>query len=158
MQHIIKIITIITILVFAISCKNKIENKDVITPIEENTEIKQPDKHQHEASAVQLNDGKKWEANIETTEGIKKMQQIMASFSKKESPSAYTSLKESLEFEFTAIFEKCTMKGESHNQLHNYLKPMLGLFDGLESTNLDTCKESYQTMNKHLSHYNNYFE
>ncbi len=158
MKHLIKITSIIAILLVTTSCKDKVENKKTSPKVEENKAIKTTEEHHHETGAVQLNDGKKWKANLETTEGIKKMQKLMAAFSEKESPEAYISLKENLETEFTMIFEKCTMKGESHNQLHNYLKPMLGLFDGLSSTDLNTCKESFQTMNKHLSHYSEYFE
>jgi len=158
MKHIIKVISVIAILIFTTSCKEKVENKDTSPKTEESTETKQAEEHHHETGAVQLNDGEKWKANLETTEGIKKMQELMSTFSDKESPKAYASLKRTLETEFTMIFEKCTMKGESHNQLHNYLKPMLGLFDGLSSSDLDTCKKSYETMNTHLSHYENYFE
>ncbi len=158
MKHFISLVSVITILLFTASCKDKVENKDTIPKVEESTEIQQAEEHHHETGAVLLNDGKKWEANLETTGGIKKMQELMSAFSDKESPEAYASLKGNLQAEFTMIFEKCTMKGESHNQLHNYLKPMLGLFDGLESSDLDTCKKSYNTMNTHLSHYENYFE
>jgi len=158
MKHFIGLVSVITILLFVTSCKEKVENKDTSPKVEESNEIKQPEEHHHETGAVQLNDGKKWEANLETTEGIKKMQELMSAFSDKESTEGYASLKGTLETEFTMIFEKCTMKGESHNQLHNYLKPMLGLFDGLVADDLDTNKKSYETMNTHLSHYENYFE
>lgn len=107
---------------------------------------------------VSLDNTKLWQANLETTEGIKKMQGIMNSFSEKENVTAYASLKGELEAEFSNIFQKCTMKGEAHNQLHNYLKPMIVLFEGLESSNLETCKTSFKTMENHLTGYTNYFE
>ncbi len=158
MKHFISLVSVIAILLFTTSCKDKVENKDTSPKTEESTETQQPEEHHHETGAVQLNDGEKWGANLETTEGIKRMQQLMSAFTDKESTLGYASLKENLETEFTTIFEKCTMKGESHNQLHNYLKPMLGLFDGLESSDLDTCKKNYDTMNIHLSYYENYFK
>ena len=49
------------------------------------------------------------------------------------------------------------MKGEAHNQLHNYLKPMVILFDGLESSDQETCKKSYDSLENHLLLYQNYF-
>jgi len=158
MKHLIKTVSIITILLFTTSCKDKVENTDTTPKTEESVETKQAEVQHHETSAVQLNDGEKWEANLETTDGIKKMQDIMTAFTDKESPKAYVSLKENLETEFTTIFEKCTMKGESHNQLHNYLKPILSLFDDFVADDLDINKKSYDTMNTHLSHYSNYFE
>lgn len=107
---------------------------------------------------VSLDNTKLWKANLETTEGIKIMQSIMRSFSEEEKVVAYASLKGELETEFTNIFQKCTMKGEAHNQLHNYLKPMIGIFEGLESSDLKTCKTNFKTMENHLAAYPNYFE
>ncbi|MFK5878740.1 MAG: hypothetical protein QM478_04500 [Flavobacteriaceae bacterium] len=130
----------------------------------QNTKVVRPTKTEHSkethssVSSVKLNDGEKWMANIETTEGIQKMQFIMNSFSDKESINEYKLLKEKLEVEFTNIFTLCTMKGESHNQLHNYLKPLIGIFEGLESGELKTCKENFSILNNHLAEYTNYFE
>ena len=77
------------------------------------------------------------------------MQNIMHSFSEEENVTAYASLKKELEEEFTTIFEKCTMKGEAHNQLHNYLKPMIAFFEGLESSDLKFCKANFEKMETH---------
>jgi len=108
--------------------------------------------------SVNLDNSKLWKANIETTEGIQKMQNIMQSFSDKENQTAYASLKDELETEFTNIFQKCTMKGEAHEQLHNYLKPMIGIFEGLESSDLKICKTNFKVMENHLGGYANYFK
>jgi hypothetical protein len=76
--------------------------------------------HQHEATnAVQLDNGKKWVANPETTTGIKNMQEILSGAAGQDKD-----LKAGLENEFQLIFKNCTMKGEAHNQLHNYLLPL----------------------------------
>ena len=107
---------------------------------------------------VILDGTKPWQANLETTEGIKKMQHILNSFAEKTNVTTYASLKEELETEFTNIFQKCTMTGEAHNQLHNYLKPMLVIFDGLESLDIKTCKANFRIMENHLAGYTNYFE
>jgi len=133
------------------SCK---QDAKVVAP----TEIEHSKEAPSSVSFVKLNDGKKWLANVETTEGIKKMQLIMNSFSDKESINEYKLLKEKLEVEFTNIFALCTMKGESHNQLHNYLKPMISFFDGLDSNELITCKTNFSNLNAHLNEYSNYFE
>ncbi|PHR72894.1 MAG: hypothetical protein COA67_04110 [Lutibacter sp.] len=107
---------------------------------------------------VSLDNTKLWQANSETTEGIKKMQNLMQSFSEEENVSAYASLKSNLEVEFTNIFQKCTMNGEAHNQLHNYLKPMIGIFKGLESSDLKICQSNFKTLENRLAGYTNYFE
>lgn len=122
------------------------------------TEIESSKETPSSVASVKLNDGKKWQANLETTEGIKKMQLIINSFSEKESISEYKLLKEKLEVEFTNIFTLCTMKGESHNQLHNYLKPIIPFFDGLGSDELVTCKTNLNNLEIHLKEYSNFFE
>lgn len=111
-----------------------------------------------EINGLRLNNTELWEANIETTEGIKKMQLIMYSFSDAESIKEYKLLKEELEVEFTNIFTLCTMKGEPHNQLHSYLKPMIAYFDGLDSNELITCKTNFNDLQNHLKDYSNYFK
>ncbi|MDG1314054.1 MAG: hypothetical protein P8P29_00840, partial [Flavobacteriaceae bacterium] len=105
-----------------------------------------------------LNNGELWLANPETTEGIQKMKKRMSLFNNSENLEAYVILKAGLEEDFTELFEKCTMKGEAHNQLHNYLFPFLDLFDGLETSDLVVCKKSFSELNIHLNEYSNYFK
>ena len=82
----------------------------------------------------------------------------MQTFADTENVESYTTLKDGLEADFTELFQKCTMKGEPHNQLHNYLFPFIDLFDGLTSTDLDICKKSFYDLNIHLKEYSDYFE
>ena len=86
------------------------------------------------------------------------MQQILNDFSSENSLSNYITLKDNLETEFTILFQKCTMKGESHKQLHNYLKPMLSIFKGLESEDIKVREENFNVLKMHLGSYKNYFE
>lgn len=106
---------------------------------------------------IQLYNGNLWIANPETSTGIKNMIALMQTFSDTESASAYATLKDSLEVQFKSILTQCTMTGEAHNQLHNYLLPMKDLFKELGSSDLNTCKKSFNTLNKHLKQYANYF-
>ena len=121
-------------------------------------EIQIVESHEKDEGLVMLDDGNLWKANIETTVGVNTMIKRMDTFSDREIISSYNSLKDSLESDFTMIFQKCTMKGEAHNQLHNYLKPMIDLFEGLGSEDLVTCKSSFNDLEQHLKLYENYFE
>jgi len=107
---------------------------------------------------VELNSNARWLANKETTDGIKKMQEILNNFPKTASIEKYKVLKTDLEAAFSDIFQKCTMKGESHNQLHNFLKPMLPMFDALESNDAKVREENYDLLRRQLAGYINYFE
>jgi len=125
------------------SCKENTEKKERMNIVEDH---------------VELNNGKRWKANAETTIGIEKMISRMQSFSEKENSLGYNQLKDSLESDFTEIFQKCNMKGEAHNQLHNYLKPMVDLFEGLDSKELESNKKNFSKLDEHLLIYKNYFE
>ncbi|MAD30352.1 MAG: hypothetical protein CMC00_04920 [Flavobacteriaceae bacterium] len=143
-----------------ISCKEKSEKDQIPIEVQQETTDVTETKESHENidGTVSLNNGELWLANPETTEGIQKMKKRMALFNNSENLEAYVILKAGLEEDFTELFEKCTMKGEAHNQLHNYLFPFLDLFDGLETPDLVVCKKSFSELNIHLNEYSNYFK
>lgn len=117
------------------------------TQEEEKTEDHQSHSPSTEAS---LDEDQKWKANPETTTGIENMKLHIRKFEEGQSEN-YPKLQKELKNEFKVIINKCTMKGEAHDQLHVYLMPLKGQIERLSSENLDTIKE-------HLQHYNRYFE
>ena len=145
MKNTILKVTLILVIAFSFSCRKEAKQKT-------------DELHLHEQNGIKLNDGKRWLANFETTEGVDNMQKIMNSFTEKASIKAYATLSESLKSEFSMVFEKCTMKGEAHNQLHNFLIPINDLFAPLASSNLKECQESYNKLNSHLKVYQTYFK
>lgn len=109
--------------------------------------------HEHQ-DVVKLNNGKKWKANPETTEGIKKMQALVKTQLESGKNDALK-LQQSLEKEFKTIFQKCTMTGEAHDQLHNYLIP---LKDKIKKLDADTPNAELQELMAYLDSYRTYFE
>lgn len=105
-----------------------------------------------ETSNVTLDNGKLWIANPETTEGIHNLQKIISDH-KQEATGAV--LKEALENEFQMIFEKCTMEGEAHEQLHNYLLPLKMKLNKLDGTN---DAEVLKDIENYLKEYPKYFK
>lgn len=117
------------------------------------TEAPEQDEHTSaDGSAVQLDNGKTWEANAETTEGVKSMQAIVAGFDPATGDGAV--FKEELEAEFKDIFAKCTMTGEAHDQLHNYLIPVHKMLDQLSAS---PTPEQITELREYLGTYPNYF-
>jgi hypothetical protein len=107
--------------------------------------------HQHDdATPVKLNNGERWEANKETTEGINNMISLITTFQDQQSED-YAMLKGNLQVEFQTIFQKCTMKGEAHDQLHNFLIPVKKELDELSAENLNE-------LNGYLKTYSNFFQ
>lgn len=145
---------ILFFLVFAFACSgNKKENNEHAHHDHDHSEH-----HHHEEpateGAVTLNDGERWEANPETNEGIDNMMALLA----KEEANASTDLEvlqTNLRAEFNTILQKCTMKGESHNQLHNYLHPLKEKIDGLDQAQDDA--HAIDDLEQYLHTYKNYF-
>lgn len=143
----------VTILFFAVSCKNTTEKKATEEQPQQTEE-----QHYNEVEELKLNNGNLWEANTETTNGINAMLQLMNNFSEVESPEAYATLKQNLESEFKTIIKECTMTGEAHDQLHVFIVPMRDLFKGLTASDLENSKMHFNKLNAHLKTYKNYFE
>lgn len=113
--------------------------------------------HTGDGSTVQLNDGETWEANPETTTGIKNMQELINDFDPGAERAEYVALHDHMDREFKTIFAKCTMTGEAHNQLHNYLHPMREWIDGLMAEDDETRHHSLEKLNARLDEYPRYF-
>ncbi len=152
MKNTIQIALALFISIIATSCNQPSENKETAT-----SEVEEHQDH-NESEGLQLDDGKRWAANTETTDGINNMIALLDSFSEKEDVAAYGKLSEELQSEFNLIIQKCTMKGESHNQLHNFILPMKDLFQGISSSELNTCKANNEKLRTHLDEYQKFFE
>lgn len=74
--------------------------------------------------SLKLNVNEKWIANIETHEGVSKMDSIISGF-KRNKDNDYKVLGETLSKQTSYIIKNCSMKGEPHDQLHVVLIPML---------------------------------
>lgn len=149
---------------FLIACQSNAEHHDG-----HNTEVAtEADNHDHaadehaahaaNAAVVQLDNGQKWPANLETTEGIEKMSGMLAALPADAQSADYLALKTKLESEFATILQKCTMTGEAHNQLHNYLLPMKDLIGELESNAIEEQQEVVVQLNAYLNDYDLYFQ
>lgn len=88
--------------------------------------------HSEEATAVnnawvneiRLNDGKKWGANLETTQGVGNMLDLLKASDPK-TVEDYSGLAASLNDEKDFVVRECTMEGPSHDNLHVFLHPLI---------------------------------
>ncbi len=118
--------------------------------------------HGHDGSDIPplvLDNGQPWQANPETTSGIAYMQAILAKYDGKiADDTSRESLQEELEATFQGIFKACTMTGESHNQLHNYLLPMKPLFEKIGEGTATESEAAIRQLKQHLTTYQTYFQ
>lgn len=113
---------------------------------------------QHLSTSIQLNDGEKWKANDETIEGIKIMQNLIDKFPSNPTPEDYRLLKTNFEDNLKVIFDKCTMTGEAHEQLHNFLLPLINMTEFLGSKDIEICKTTFVEITQHIAGFDTYFE
>ncbi len=116
------------------------------------------DKHSAEDGKLVLNNGKPWDTQVEMTNRVKNMTQLLNDFSDYDNVDAYKKLSTALSHEFDMIFKECTMTGEAHNQLHNFLIPVKDMLEALNSSDVQKCKQGYEHLKAHLSEYNTYFQ
>ena len=113
--------------------------------------------HDGTGTNVELNEGKRWKANEATNVGIANMQKIVTSASETEQPDL-AEISSALKTEFDLIFKNCTMTGPGHDQLHNYLLPMLGWMRRMKEGTSEESEKAFEEISDHLFTYSDYFE
>ena len=99
-----------------------------------------------------------WKVNRATNTGVANMVQLLNSFQNTDDIKAYANLHKQLDDEVLTIFTKCNMKGEGHNQLHNFLLPLYEDIEKLKNGDLNGCQETFIRLRKRLAIYPLYFE
>lgn len=116
------------------------------------------DHESHEgASKVELNNGERWKADASTNQGIADMKGIMNGYHEGRIAGT-TKLQKHLQKEFQEIFDQCSMEGEAHEQLHNYLVPVKELLGKLKTCEGTECDELVTQLEEHLAEYKTYFK
>ena len=106
---------------------------------------------------VKLNKGAKWEANLETTRGIDVMRGILIDFPANPTVEDYRGLNKRLAVEFQNILQRCTMTGEAHEQLHNYLMPLKEMIDKTGTEKLENCNAILPDLKEYVLKYSHFF-
>lgn len=138
------------------STENVEEAHSVMLAIEENLSSYH---NNFESNKTLVLDGsQKWQANIETTNGIEKMLSIVSEEVEAGRVSHYAAMGERLNIELKTIFSSCTMKGEAHEQLHVFIMPLVDLCEKLESAETeDEALVLQKDILKQLNLYTQYF-
>lgn len=79
---------------------------------------------------IQLNNGEKWHVNEEMKPHILAGEDALNLFIKSEDTN-FLVLSEQLKNHNSALIKNCSMTGESHNELHNWLVPHMKLIERL---------------------------
>lgn len=165
------ILTAAILSVFLISCKdNKTTNSETSADTEMVHEHDSEAVHEHDqdheeialnnawVNEIQLDKGSKWDANLETTEGVDNMLQLLKT-SNTETVEDYHQLASKLNEEKNVVVKKCTMKGPSHDNLHVFLHPLIEKIGALgKVSSTDVGAEVTASIKENLEGYYEYFQ
>src|SRR5690606_15627122 len=114
--------------------------------------------HNSWVNEIKLNNGNKWEANLETTEGVDKMLNLVKSSDPK-TVEDYHALASKLNEEKNYVVKKCTMEGPSHDNLHVFLHPLIEKIEALgKVSSTDEGAEVTANIQENLEGYYDYFQ
>ncbi len=161
----------LAIFLFATTLFISCESDDIEVPIHETENTKENVPAENSASEadasftnikgeLQLNNGKKWMANEETTSGVNKMIAQIAQYEEMQLPEDavnYNMLAQGINTTMDGIFAQCTMKGAAHDELHDFLVPIFEYSKTLEGDDVSASKEALADLKAHLAEYKNYF-
>ncbi|MBK5214376.1 MAG: hypothetical protein JJE55_12025 [Flavobacteriaceae bacterium] len=162
------ILTTAIISALLIGC-NETKHKDENTDTVETTE----GVHEHEmdemtaethsmnnawVNEIKLDNGNKWEANLETTEGVDKMLNLIKASDSK-TVEDYHTLASKLNEDKNVVIKKCTMEGPSHDNLHVFLHPLIEKIEALgKVSTTDEGAEVTASIKENLEGYYEYFK
>ncbi len=107
---------------------------------------------------IKLDNGYKWQANPETTEGVDKMLSLVKSSDPK-TVEDYHSLASKLNEDKNFVVKKCTMEGPSHDNLHIFLHPLIEKIEALNKVSTkDEGAQVTKSIKENLDGYYNYFQ
>lgn len=150
---------------FLLSCK---DNKTTNSKVQQEHETEQVTHHEHESTdellsnawiyEMQIDEGKKWEANLETTIGVNKMVEIMEDHNP-QTVDEYHTMAQALNEQKNYIIKECTMTGPSHDDLHVFLHPLIDKIDALLNVeSVENAKAITKSINDNVKEYYNFFK
>ncbi|WP_310993068.1 hypothetical protein [Aequorivita marina] len=160
------ILTTAIVSAFLIGC-NETKNKEVKTETVEATETAH-EQHREEMTEhatdnawmteIELDSGSKWDANLETTEGVDKMLELVR-ISDAKTVEDYHNLASELNETKNFVVKKCTMKGPSHDNLHVFLHPLIEKISALgKITTAEQGAQITASIKDNLKGYYEYFQ
>lgn len=153
MKHLQTTLAILALAFFAISCENQSSPQH-----KEGASGHTLDTTEATTEALSLHNGKKWKVNEEMKPFIMESEKMLRDFIKKNAKD-YSALAEKLKEKNTGLIKSCTMKGESHDELHKWLHPHMELIEELQKAeNSEEAEAVIVKLNNSFETYNEYFK
>ena len=161
-----RIFILITLLSIVLTSCNDVKKKEqnITSPSIENEGAKEESQdtgynlNNDWVQDIQLDNNSKWQANVESTQGVNAMLDLIKKSNLK-TIEDYHTLGSKLDEEKNMVIKKCTMKGPSHDNLHVFLLPLVEKIDYLlETTSLEDASKITNSIIENLNSYKNYFQ
>ena len=158
------IITLITLFFIVAGCK-EIKNKNAAQDETTDTETidyknhtKTPNELNNDwVNVIVMNNDIKWQANIETTDGVREMLTLIKD-NKTTTIDDYKKLGVTLNNAKNTVVKECTMEGASHDNLHVWLHPLIEKIELLQKIqNAEEGAQLTSNIKMHLEGYYDYF-
>jgi len=105
-----------------------------------------------------LNDGVKWNVNAEMMPPLEASKKLISEFVANDEAD-YKALADQLKENNKLLISSCTMKGKSHDELHKWLHPYMGLVDELgKADDTNEANLVFQKIEKSFETFNQYFQ
>ena len=158
------LVILVVTLSLTISCKET--NKE--NPVEEKTTVETVNHENHSTRSHEINDtwvndmmlnnGNKWSANKETTDGVSEMLTLVE-VNKSITTDDYKNLGVVLSSVNNTVVKECTMEGPSHDNLHVWLHPLIEKITLLQKVqNPEEGAQLTSNIKTHLEGYYDYFK
>lgn len=134
-------------------------NSTTENPIKESEpQSQQTHQHDEQKDVIKLNHGEKWSVNPEMSPYILESETILNNYTETKSNN-YKQLAEQLTDKNSGLVNSCTMKGESHDELHKWLHPHMELIESLSNAeNSETAQALILELQKSFETYHKYFQ
>jgi hypothetical protein len=107
---------------------------------------------------IELNEGQKWQVNEEMKPPLQRSEIALNKY-EAESSEDYEILAQQLKSNNDELVKTCTMKGESHDQLHKWLHPHMKLTNSLiTAENQKEADQIIEQLKSSFDTYHQYFQ
>lgn len=159
MKHVILAISLLVL----VSCKDSTKQKtstntNVVEITHEHHDNDEENLHGNSWKlAIEMNNGSKWKANNKTNKGVEKMQNSIKT-QPTNSLEDYYKLAEQLNDDKNYVVRNCTMNGDSHDNLHVWLMPLIKKIEALsEVKKIEEALKLKHSIEENINAYNTYF-
>lgn len=150
------LIGILGTIVAITSCNNQ-EPKSTEKQEQNITEAESP-KEEHAPIDIELNNGKKWKVNPEMMLHVRNSEGLVDSYINAPKKD-HEALAKELNTTVGLLTKSCTMQGKSHDELHKWLHPYMGLIKDLgNAQNPEEADQIVTTIQASFVVFNQYFE